>query len=130
MSIFAKLEELACEIELVDFVKTVKIGIEPNISPEDYPLVRIVPQRMSAEAPYNKRLVETGIFFGANVTAAEGMERVYDELFFLEEEIIKAVKRIGGKYFETITDEDRLDTYKMMFIRADLFVDRPEQADA
>ena len=85
---------------------------------------------MSAEAPYNKRLVETGIFFGANVTAAEGMERVYDELFFLEEEIIKAVKRIGGKYFETITDEDRLDTYKMMFIRADLFVDRPEQADA
>lgn len=128
MTVFATLDELCGEIEKIDFVRTVKIGIEPNISPEDYPLVRVVPQRLTPTAPYNQRLVETGIYFGANTLANDGMEKVYDDLFYLEEEIIKVVKAMGGKYFETLTDEDRLDTYKLMYIRADLFVERPENA--
>ena len=126
MSVFAKMEELAFELEKIDFVSTVKIGIEPNLSPEDYPMVRIVPERLTPNAPYNNRTVETGIYFGCAVSNSEGMETVYDHLFYLEGEIIAAVKRIGGKYFETITDEDRLDTYKLMFIRADLYAERPE----
>lgn len=126
MSVYSALDELCGRIEEIDFVNSVKIGIEPNISPEDYPLVRVVPQRLTPTAPYNKRLVETGIYFGANTLSSDGMEKVYDDLFYLEEEIIKVIKSMGGKYFETITDEDRLDTYKMMFIRADLYVERPE----
>lgn len=126
MTVYAKMEELAMELERIEFVNSVKIGIEPNISPEDYPLIRIVPQRLTPSAPYNQRLCETGIYFGAATHQAEGMEKVYDNLFYMEERIIEAVKKLGGKYFETITDEDRLDTYKLMFIRADLYVERPE----
>jgi len=128
MTVYSVLDTLCGEIEQIDFVRTVKIGIEPNLSPEDYPMVRVVPQRLTPSAPYNQRLIEVGIYFGANTLSSDGMEKVYDDLFYLEEEIIKVVKALGGKYFETITDEDRLDTYKLMYIRADMYAERPESA--
>ena len=123
-----ELEALRDALEQIEKVATCKIGIEPNIAPDDYPLVRIVPQRFTPDAPYNRRLCETGIFFGAAITHAEGTELVYSTLFDMEAEIIKVIKSQGHKYFETITDEDALDTYKMMYIRADVYCARPETA--
>ena len=121
-----ELETLRDNLALLKNVATCKIGIEPNIAPDDYPLIRIVPQRFTPDSPYHRRLCETGIYFGAAVTQAEGTELVYSTLFDMEAAIIKELKAQGHKYFETITDEDALDTYKMMYIRADIYVQRPE----
>lgn len=119
------LETLRDNMEDIDCVKTCKIGIETGISPADYPLIRLVPARMTPGTPYNRRTAEVSVYFGVNITESEGLEYVYQQLLVLEAEIIKTIKASGGKYIETITDEDRLDTYKLMFIRFEIEADRP-----
>jgi hypothetical protein len=81
--------------------------------------------RVTPGQPYNRRTSELSILFGANIADSEGLETVYESLFTLEEEIIKSVKASGGRYIETITDEDRMDTYKLMAIRCEIEADRP-----
>lgn len=109
-------DSLAC----IPGVKSCAIGIERNISPADYPMIRLVPVRITLGAPYNKRTSETLIYFGMNKAESEGLEAVYSALFELESQIIAKVKELDGRVIETITDEDRLDTYKLMTIRAEL----------
>jgi hypothetical protein len=109
----------------IDGVKTCNIGVETGISPADYPMIRLVPVRITPGTPYNRRTAEISVYFGVNITESEGLEYVYQQLMVLEAEIIKTIKAAGGKYIETITDEDRLDTYKLMFIRFEIEADRP-----
>ena len=116
------LRDAFCDI---DAVKTCKIGVEANISPAAYPLIRIVPTRVTPGKPYDNRTVEIAVYFGYNVTESKGLEFVYQKLLELEAEIIKTIKAQGGRYIETITDEDRLDTYKLMVIRCEIQVNRP-----
>jgi hypothetical protein len=97
-----------------------KIGLEANISPASYPLVRVVPSRVTPGKPYSKRSVETLLYFGAPTTLSQGLEEVYSDLATLEAEMLAVVQSIGGRYVETITDEDRLDAYKLMVIRCEL----------
>jgi hypothetical protein len=97
-----------------------KIGLEQGISPADYPLIRIVPVRATAGKPYHGRTVETTIYFGSPVANSEGLEDVYDGLLQFESEIIEVVRSLQGRYLETIFDEDRLDTYKLMAVRCEL----------
>jgi hypothetical protein len=101
-------------------VASCAVGLEANIGPADYPLIRLVPSRLTPGRPYNERTVETLIYFGASTTLSEGLPTVYAALFTLEAAIIAKVKALGGRYIETITDEDRLDAYKLMTVRVDL----------
>lgn len=101
-------------------VASCAVGLESNIGPGDYPLIRLVPSRLTPGRPYNERTIETLIYFGASTTLSEGLANVYSDLFALEAAIIAKIKALGGRYLETITDEDRLDAYKLMTIRADL----------
>lgn len=110
------LEALRVRFAALPGVASARIGLEPNISPADYPLVRIVPDRITPAA-YGKREAECSIFFGVPIATSEGLDAVYTALFALESAIIAAVRAHGGRYLETITDSDRLDTYKMMAVR-------------
>lgn len=101
-------------------VKSCLIGIEKNISPADYPMIRLVPIRITLGRPYDKRTSETLIYFGMDKSESEGLEDVYAALFDLEAKIIEKIKALDGRVIETLTDEDRLDTYKLMTIRAEL----------
>lgn len=101
-------------------VQTCKIGVEASISPADYPMIRIVPVRMTAGQPYGHRTAELRILFGAPLALSAGLEDVYAALLSLEDSIIKALRANGAKYIETITDEDRLDAYKLMAIRGEI----------
>lgn len=111
------LEAARDSLKTITGVASCKIGLEPNISPADYPLIRLVPSRLTPGKPYGGRTVETLIYFGAQTAKSEGLETVYSDLFDLEAAILAKVKALGGRYFETITDEDRLDAYKLMTIR-------------
>ena len=107
-------------LALIAGVASCKVGLEANISPADYPLIRLVPSRLTPGKPYGNRTIETLIYFGTQTTTSEGLETVYENLFTLEAAIIAAVQDFGGRYRETITDEDRLDAYKLMTIRCEL----------
>lgn len=120
MSALTTLEAARDALALIAGVASCKIGLEPNISPADYPLIRLVPSRLTPGKPYGNRTIETLIYFGAQTTTSEGLETVYDDLFTLESAIMVAIQDLGGRYRETITDEDRLDAYKLMTIRCEL----------
>lgn len=98
-------------------VASCKVGLEANISPSDYPLIRVVPSRLTPGKPYGHLSVETLIYFGVPIAESEGLEAVYAGLFEQEAAILAKVQALGGRYFETITDEDRLTTYKLMAVR-------------
>lgn len=120
MAAMDTLEAARDALKLITGVASCKIGLEPNISPADYPLIRVVPSRLTPGKPYGNRTIETLIYFGAQTAKSEGLETVYGDLFDLESAIIAAVQGLGGRYRETITDEDRLDAYKLMTIRCEL----------
>lgn len=115
------LEAARDALALIAGVASCKIGLEANISPADYPLIRLVPSRLTPGRPYGNRTIETLVYFGAQTAKSEGLETVYGDLFDLESAIIAAVQGLGGRYRETITDEDRLEGgYKLMTIRCEL----------
>jgi len=122
---WTELTSLRDALAVIAGIETCKVGIEANISPADYPMIRVVPERLTPGTPYQIRTVECGIYFGVNVNKSEGLESVYEQLSTLEGKIVAIIKEEGGKYVETITDEDRLDTYKLMFIRCEIRSVRP-----
>lgn len=120
-TVMTTLEAARDAMALIAGVASCKIGLESNISPADYPLIRVVPSRLTPGKPYGNRTIETLIYFGAQTAKSEGLETVYGDLFDLESAIIAAVQGLGGRYRETITDEDRLEGgYKLMTIRCEI----------
>jgi hypothetical protein len=115
-----ELESLRDTLRLIPGITSSKIGLEANISPSDYPMIRIVPTRIAPGKPYSGRSIETLIYFGSSLANAEGLEAVYTALFDIEASILGALQALGSKYIETITDEDRLDAYKLMTVRCEV----------
>ena len=108
-------------------VASCKVGMEHNISPSDYPLIRLVPSSLTPGQPYGSRTIDTLITFGAQVTESEGLESVYTALFALELSIRTKIRDLGGRYITTVTDEDALpfvdgrpSPYKLMAVRCEL----------
>lgn len=120
MAAMSTIETIRDALAGIAGVASCKIGLEANISPADYPLIRVVPSRLTPGKPYSGRTIETLVYFGAQTAKSEGLETVYGDLFNMESAIIAEIQAIGGRYLETITDEDRLDAYKLMTIRADM----------
>ena len=122
MTTMLTLEGLRDALADIAGVASCKIGLEKNISPADYPLIRLVPSRLTPGNPYSRRTIETLIYFSVNISEAEsgGLEGVYEAVFDLEESIRDVLKAEGGRYLETITDRDELDTYKIMTVRCEV----------
>jgi hypothetical protein len=116
----AALQAVRDALAAVDGVVTCEIGLEANLSPADYPMVRLVPSRIIAGRPYHGRECETLIYFGAPIANREGLPAVYAGLFELEGKLLAVLRAGGHRYRETITDEDRLDAYKIMALRVDI----------
>jgi hypothetical protein len=131
MTPWAMLDHLKTALATVSGVASCQIGLEANITPADYPLVRIVPTRMRPNDDVGDRaLLEVTVYFGdALLESADGLETVYEGLFALESQIRQAVlfgavraawaggARMAARYVETLFDEDRLPHYKMMASR-------------
>lgn len=115
----------------IDAVVSCKIGLESGIAPGDYPMIRLVPSRIVPGRPYSQRSAECLIYFGWPVGPSEtgGLEAVYESLFTLEAGILEVLKTLSGRYIETVTDEDRLDTFKLFAIRCELQWTQPDPAD-
>jgi hypothetical protein len=123
---FAELAALRDRLATIPGVATARVGFEEgSIAAEDYPIVRVVPTRLDPGRGYQQRTIEVAIVFGEIVTASEGLETVYSKLSDLEEAIIAQVKEHGGRYVATLTDEDRISTYKLMQVQCEITAERP-----
>ena len=127
MAIMTQLEILRDLLALIPGIKTSKIGIEKGMTAADYPMIRIVPTTVGPGDVIGLRAAEVLIYFGKPIEEfdeepdAEGrvrLEKLYAELFALEETIIEILAVMGGEYEETLLDEDRIDTYKLMAVKA------------
>jgi len=113
------LEAMRAALESVTGVKTCKIGIEPNMTPDDYPIIRLVPSRLYPLEVSGRRRVEVMVYYGAPMHSFDGMAALYGELLRLEAAIIGVIEAGAwvGLHKDTITDEDRLQTYKLFMSR-------------
>lgn len=125
--VMLQLDNLRGQLAALPGVKTCKIGMEANISPDDYPLIRIVSSYLKPHGTIGYRLdCEALIYFGHPIAPFDDvpddagrvrLEKLYAALFDMDETIRNTVYDHGGKCFETVLDEDRLDTYKLMALR-------------
>lgn len=125
------LTQLKTTLAAVPGVASCQIGLEANITPADYPLIRLVPTRLRPQDDVGDRvLLELTVYFGdALLEAADGLETVYEGLLAREEAIRQAVlfgaaraawttgQRMTARFIDTLFDEDRLPHYKMMASR-------------
>lgn len=96
------------------------IGLEADISPASYPLIRIVPSRFLPGKPYGNRTAELLIYFGMPLANSEGLAAVWEAALDLEAEILTILRAESLRYVETLTDEDRLPLYKLLAIRCEM----------
>lgn len=111
---------LKTALATVPGVATCKIGLEANMTPDDYPMVRIVPSLARHGHVIGQRETEVLIYFGKPIHEFEaGLEAVYQDLFDMETALIDASETSGVycEYRETVADEDRVDGYKLMALR-------------
>ena len=125
------LNTLVTHLTAIPGVKTCKIGLEANLTPADYPMIRLVPSKLTPNYPgKGQRALALTVYFGAALLeAADGLAAVYAELFRLDVAIrealvvtaIAADRAARGNlqiaYLDTICDEDRLPHYKLMAAR-------------
>jgi hypothetical protein len=114
------LTALQTALSRVSGVASCKIGLEANITADDYPLIRLVPSVMKPSEVWPRQKMELLIYGGVKNHAFEGMDVVYAEMFALEA-AIRARMEQGGSWVavweETVWDEDRLPHYKLFAMR-------------
>lgn len=119
---YLTLEHIRDQLESIKDVQTCRIGIENAISPDDYPIIRVVPSRASHGATLTRKRLDVLIYFGVPISESEegGLEAVYAALCAMEDEIIVALESSAdftAVWQDTVTDEDRLEAYKLFASR-------------
>ena len=132
-----QLEELRDALAVIPQVTTCKVGLEESMRPDDYPMVRIVPGRIEVGPLMDDddvRKCDVTVYFGIPLQPFDDtpdsagrvrLEKSYAALFALEDAIIAALSVpitdiLSLTHIDTITDEDRLETYKLMAIRLEV----------
>jgi hypothetical protein len=119
--IMAVLRALRDAFAALPSVKTCAIGLEADMTPDDYPMVRLVPSSARWGLTIDRRECDVLVYFGQPIHEFEGgMEALYESLFALERALLEASQTTAGvfaQYRETIIDEDRIDAYKLMALR-------------
>jgi len=127
VTITPALEAMRDALAALPGVQTCRIGIEDNITPDDYPIIRLVPSKLSpfGEVGYRHRC-EAHIYYGAPIQPFDDapdsagrvrLEKLYAALFEMDAAIREILYLAGWQCFETTLDEDRLETYKLMAVR-------------
>jgi hypothetical protein len=119
------LTTLRDHLAAVPGIATSKIGLEAGISPDDYPIVRIVPSKLAPDAINSRRNIEALIYFGHPIDESEsgGLEAVYSAWLTMEESLISSCYTCPDlicEYLGTITDEDRVAGYKMLALNVSI----------
>ena len=115
------LTALRDKLALVTGVATCKVGMESNMTPADYPMVRIVPSVIRDAPIIGRRRCDVLVYFGQPILEfTGGLESLYASVFALETALLEVAQATAGvyvEYVETVMDEDRVDAYKLCALR-------------
>ena len=123
MSAYAALVSIRDALKGLDGVKSCKIGMEANITPDDYPLVRIVPSVLRDAVPRGiGDDTEALIYFGIPLHEFEGgLEAVYEAMLPFRDTLLEAARKANSVaavvHVETLLDEDRVEALKLLAIK-------------
>jgi hypothetical protein len=123
MAIYDVLTTIQSRCEALDNVTTCKIGLEPNLTAADYPIVRIVPSVLRNNTACAWRVdAEVIIYYGELSYAFNdgGIEAQYEWLLAMDVTIRNIIEVGDGwraKWLDTVLDEDRLPGYKIFASR-------------
>lgn len=122
---YSILQNMKAALSAISGVATCRIGIENGLSPADYPIIRIVPATARHGEVMTRKKLSVMVYYGAAITEADGgLEAVYAALCSLEQAVISALESAGNPFTavwqETVTDEDRLEHYKLFVSRFDV----------
>jgi len=119
-SAYPLLVALRDTLAAVPGIQTSKIGLEANMTPDDYPMVRIEPSRISDSGVIGRRGADVLVYFGMPIHEfTDGLEAMLEQLLGLEAALIAAAMSgpVFCRYVETIADEGRVDGYRLMALR-------------
>lgn len=122
---YAALAALRDRLGTVQGVTTSRIGLEAGMTPADYPMVRIVPSSLSNGPTTASRTCVVLIYFGEPIHEfTAGLEGQWHSLLTMERTLLSAMRSVPGvrhvKYLRTVTDEDRIEAYKLLAIEAEV----------
>ena len=104
----------------INDIKTVKIGIEKDLNPTNYPMIRIVPTKSTKGDALGSEITQIDILVGGNLDAFDGLEANYTQLNEWEESIktILATNDDVATFIwqDTIHDEDKLLAVKLLIM--------------
>lgn len=93
MNIESLLQAISTDLAQVDGVNTSKLGLEEAPNESDYPLVRIVPVRLSQETSSSgSRELEVHIYYGDTINNQTTLQQVYITNCQLERHIDERMK--------------------------------------
>jgi len=107
-------------LSAVPGVASCKVGFEADISPADWPIVRIVSDTETPGRPYGEATMGATIYFGMPIASAEGLEAVYEALLDLRDAITEALRGTELRWRQIVYDSDRITTYKLAAISIEL----------
>lgn len=129
MNAYEYLKEIENQLKGIKGIKTLKIGLEPNLSPSDYPIIRIVPSEVKLSDDFDLWAcdISFSVYFGAQLHDKIGLDKIYKELYALEYEIKERLHnfqfepnesrtRGGGlcRFVITRDDGDTLKNFKIL----------------
>lgn len=121
VNIYEAIKEIKEMLAGIDGINTLKIGIEPNISPSDYPIIRIVINRNTLSNTNGwENDIYFSVYFGAKIDDIKGIENIYKYLYTLENEIKKRLHNAQLKnsclirFENTQSDNDTLKNFKIL----------------
>lgn len=116
------LDSMKRKLSVIPGVLTCKVGLEANISPKDYPIIRIkVAGFMKSDKVGSTRIADLWIYFGLPlVEGSISLETIIERLMILEEAVIDAT-RIGEDYRSTyirtiISDPTEISHYQLAVV--------------
>lgn len=117
--IFSALESLRDQLGALPGVATSKIGFEANMTPADYPMVRIVPGHITKGRVLTRRKVQCSIYFGQPIHEFDsGLEALWESLLEMEATLLTALRQVPNLlYEETFLDDDRMEGYRVLALQ-------------
>lgn len=109
------LSDIKDELSDIEGVVTCRIGIEDDISPADYPLIRIVPERSEhGDSSFIRTKVECWVYVGVGLDEADdgGLEGVYEALDTLEAAVrakMESASTFTGSWIETLHSDETIE---------------------
>ena len=121
------LADIKAKLSAIEGIKTCKLGLEANLAPADYPIIRICPKSFKNDNSITKTC-NLYIYFGLPlVEGVVSLEDILGQMVDLEEEVIKATESgddYKSIYRTTLVSDNSVEHYQLFVVVLDISYER------